>query len=108
MQLNIPLDGPRPRWTERGLEEIAAPSFERVGDRPLVSILSGASRRSFVAPLTRGREADRQFRCAAAERSKWGVVALRELEAAGRRLEGALAAHPFPAACRGCAKASGW
>ena len=52
--------------------------------------------------------ADCWFRDRSLVASGWGVVAVRELDAAFEVLEERLAETPLPAACRGCAKADGW
>jgi MoaA/NifB/PqqE/SkfB family radical SAM enzyme len=108
VQLNLPIDGPIPRWTEHGTEQVDPPVLGYLDESTLPEVLAGPAFREFIAPLEKRYEADRRFRDCGLVASGWGVVGIRDLDQAYDELERRLAETPFPPACRGCPKVHGW
>lgn len=98
----VSIEGPVPRWTEFGCAEVEPAWYGWLDEARLSEIVAGEAYRRFTDRLNRRCEANRRFVDRSRTPSGWGVVALRELETAHRRLEEALAETPFPAACKGC------
>jgi MoaA/NifB/PqqE/SkfB family radical SAM enzyme len=108
VHLNLPVDGPIPRVTDRGGTTIEPFSFGCLSNGSLSEVLDGDAYRRFTEPLRMRCEADRRFRMRSSAGSSWGSVAIRALDAADRELERTLADNPFPSSCRGCHKVVGW
>ena len=108
VHLNLPVDGPVTRWTADGPLELEPPVLGRLGEASLAEILAGERYRGFVAPFERRVAADAHYREWGLLPSGWGVVGVADLDRAWAELERGLAASPFPPACTGCPKASGW
>jgi MoaA/NifB/PqqE/SkfB family radical SAM enzyme len=108
VHLNLPISDSIPRMTSMGPVKMAPYRYGHLNDAPLSEILGGEARREFTAPFYRRCEADDRYREWGLLASGWGVVALADLDRAYDRLEGELAANPFPSSCRGCPKTEGW
>jgi MoaA/NifB/PqqE/SkfB family radical SAM enzyme len=108
IHLNLPISGSIPRMTSMGPVKIAPYRYGHLNDALLSEILGVAARREFTAPFYSRCEADDRYREWGLLASGWGVVALADLDRAYDKLEGELAAHPFPPSCRGCPKTEGW
>lgn len=106
VHLRLPIEGRIPRYDRAGKHEAEAVSWGRLPGESLADILQCAARQAFIAPFEARLRAERHFRSAG--RAEWGVEALEDLERADQARERALAAAPFPPACRGCHKARGW
>jgi MoaA/NifB/PqqE/SkfB family radical SAM enzyme len=108
VHLNLPIDGPIPRVTDRGDTTIEPFSFGHLSRSSLSEVLDGDAYRGFTEPLRLRCEADRRFRMQRSASSLWGSVALRELDANHRELESELAHSPAPDPCQSCHKIQGW
>jgi hypothetical protein len=106
--LNLPIAGPLPRMDGHRQIEIVTPAAAWLEETSLSAYLESADYLGLIEPLQRRMDADASYREWGLLASGWGVVGLRDLDRAYAVLESALAEHPFPEACRGCAKADGW
>jgi MoaA/NifB/PqqE/SkfB family radical SAM enzyme len=104
--LLLPAAGAIPRVTVDGITAVEPVCFGSLPAEGLQAILDGESRRRFTAAFAARHEAERRF--LAGVGGGIGSVALERLAEADRAREESLASHPFPAACAGCHKASGW
>ncbi len=108
VHLNLPITGAIPRATVEGPIEIQPPVLGHLDHGSIGEILDGEARREFTAPLHARCAADQHYREWGLVASGWGVVGIADLDRAYGKLEDSLAQNPFPAACRGCPKTSGW
>ena len=108
VNLNLPIEGPTPRNTAEEELDVEPPVYGQLSDSSLSHMLGGEGFTAFVKPFRRRVAADRHYREWGLVASGWGVVGLRDLDAAYDKLEGALAENPFPSACAGCPKRAGW
>jgi MoaA/NifB/PqqE/SkfB family radical SAM enzyme len=108
VMLNLPIDGSVPRCTGDGPLDVEPPVFGNLAEATLSEILDGAGFGSFTEPFRRRMAADARYGDQALTASGWGSSRLAEIDRAFESLERAMADNPFPAACTGCPKASGW
>jgi hypothetical protein len=108
VMLNLPIGGPVPHCTRDGVLDVEPPVFGNLAEATLPDILDGAGYRSFTEPFRRRMAADARYGDQALTASGWGASRLAEIDRAFAALEHAMADNPFPAACEGCPKASGW
>jgi MoaA/NifB/PqqE/SkfB family radical SAM enzyme len=106
VNLLLPVRGPIPRWTERGLERVEPVVYGELANGCLRDILCGAEARRFTAPFASRLAAEGRFGQRLGGLS--GGQLRSRLDEADRLREEELAAHPFPPQCAGCHKAAGW
>jgi MoaA/NifB/PqqE/SkfB family radical SAM enzyme len=106
VHLLLPLRDAIPRWTEQGPVDVEPVVLGQLAERTLEEILTGGSRRRFLAPFEARRAIERRF--LAGVIGSWGSDAAERLEHADEARSRALRANPFPRSCAGCPKAAGW
>jgi MoaA/NifB/PqqE/SkfB family radical SAM enzyme len=102
----LPVRGCVPRCVAGDTLMVMPLWYGHLDNSSLAEVLGGAAREAFIGPFQQRLEAERKFTSSLP--LLCGAEALRQLEEADRQRCLALDEAPFPAACQGCHKASGW
>jgi MoaA/NifB/PqqE/SkfB family radical SAM enzyme len=105
VNLLLPVAGAIPRWNGETILRVEPVVYGDLSRSSLPEILDGEARRHFTSVFEERLAAEERFRSGI---GGWGKNALERLERADARRSAELAHSPFPAACSGCPKISGW
>jgi MoaA/NifB/PqqE/SkfB family radical SAM enzyme len=106
VNLMLPVEGGIPRWVDTTEIRVEPLTYGRLPDASLGELLRSGERERFIRPFSNRLEAERRFLLSMDVQPS--AETLRRLDEAALRRERDLAGNPFPPACAGCPKASGW
>jgi MoaA/NifB/PqqE/SkfB family radical SAM enzyme len=105
VNLLLPVAGAIPRWNGKRMVTVEPVVYGDLSRSSLLGIVEGQARRRFTSAFETRLAAEERFQSGL---GGWGTTALERLDQADARRSAELARSPFPSACSGCPKASGW